>query len=59
MANIAHRLLENMEQHTGAHALETEQGHQTQLMIDVARCAEQCRITCAEDQLQAGHHIAL
>jgi len=28
-------------------------------MIDVARCAEQRRIACAKDQLQAGHHIAL
>jgi len=35
MVNIAHRLLENTEQHTRAHALETEQGRQTQLMIDV------------------------
>ncbi len=59
MANIAHRLLENTEQHTRAHALETEQGRQTQLMIDVARCVEQRRVACAKDQLQAGHHIAL
>jgi len=40
MANIAHRLLKNTEQHTRVHVLETEQGRQTQLMIDVARCAE-------------------
>jgi len=59
MANIVHRLLENTEQHTRAHALEIEQGRQTQLMIDVARCAKQRRIACANDQLQAGHHIAL
>jgi len=59
MANIAHRLLENMEHHTRAHALETERGCQTQLMIDVARCAKQGRVVCAKDQLQAGHHIAL
>jgi hypothetical protein len=26
MANVVHRLLENMEQHTRTHALETEQG---------------------------------
>jgi len=59
MANITHRLLENIEQHMRAHALEIEQGRQTQLMIDVARCAKQRRVTCAKDQLQAGHHIAL
>ncbi len=59
MANIVHRLLENTEQHTRAHALEIEQGRQTQLMIDVARCAKQRRVACANDQLQAGHHIAL
>jgi len=40
MVNIAHRLLENTEQHTRTHALETEQGRQTQLMIDVVRCGE-------------------
>jgi hypothetical protein len=59
MANIAHRLLENTEQHTRAHAFETEQGHQTQLMIDVARWVEQRRVACGKDQLQAGRHIAL
>ncbi len=59
MANIAHRLLENAEQHTRTHALETQQGRQTQLMIDVARCAEQRCVACAKDQLQAGHHMAL
>jgi len=59
MANIAHRLLENTEQHTRAHALETKQGRQTQLMIDVARCAEQRRVVCAKDELQTRHHIAL
>jgi len=59
MANIAHQLLENTEQHTKAHAFETEQGHQTQLMINVAQCAKQRHVACAKDQLQAGHHMAL
>jgi len=59
MANIVHRLLENTEQHTRAHALEIEQGRQTQLMIDVARCAQQCHVACVKDQLQAGHRMAL
>jgi len=59
MVNIAHRLLENTEQHTRAHALEIEQGRQTQLMIDVAQCAQQRHVACAKDQLQAGHHMAL
>jgi hypothetical protein len=28
-------------------------------MIDVVRCVKQCRVTCAKDQFQAGHHMAL
>jgi len=51
MVDIAQRLLENVEQHTRAHAIEIEWGYQTQLMIDVVRCVEQHHVVCAKDQL--------
>ncbi len=41
------------------HAVETEHARQAQLMIHVGQHAERHRIPCAEDQLQAGQHMAL
>jgi hypothetical protein len=51
MIDIVQQLLENAEQHTRAHAFETERACQARLMIDVTRRVEQRRIACAEDQL--------
>jgi hypothetical protein len=59
MANIAQQLLENAEQHTRMHVVETERGRQAQLMIEVMRCTEQRHIACVKDQLQVGQHMAL
>jgi hypothetical protein len=36
MTDTIQRLLENEEQHTRAHVVETERAHQARLMIDVA-----------------------
>jgi hypothetical protein len=40
MIDIVQRLLENVEQHARAHAVETKWAHQAQLMINVARHIE-------------------
>jgi hypothetical protein len=49
----------NVEQDVKACAIETEQAHQAQLLINVVQHAKQHRGMCAEDQLQAGQHMAL
>ncbi len=59
MTDIAQQLLENAKQHVRACAIETKRAHQARLMIDVVRHVEQHRVACAEDQLQAGQHMAL
>jgi hypothetical protein len=59
MTDITQRLLENTKQHARAHVVETERACQARLMIDVVRHAEQHRITCIEDQLQARQHMAM
>jgi hypothetical protein len=51
MTNTTQRLLENVEQHVKAHAIEIKWARQARLMTDVARRVEQCRVVCAEDQL--------
>jgi hypothetical protein len=59
MIDIVQQLLENMEQHARAHAVQTKWARQAQLMINVARHVERRRIMHVKVQLQAGQHMAL